>query len=44
MDDILNGNMFHVHHGDAITHMATMPDACMDFREMNGDVLLSEFA
>lgn len=28
--DILNGQPWHVHHGDAIPHMATLPPACMD--------------
>lgn len=29
-DDILNGHEFHVHHGDTIPHMATLPAACFD--------------
>jgi DNA modification methylase len=28
--DILNGRRWHVHHGDSIEHMATLPDACVD--------------
>lgn len=30
MADILNGERFHVAHEDCITHMATMPPACVD--------------
>ena len=30
MSDILDGELFHVHHGDAITHMAELPPACFD--------------
>jgi DNA modification methylase len=29
--DVLNGEQFHVAHADCIEHMATLPDACMDF-------------
>jgi len=29
--DILNGKRWHIHHGDCIEHMATLPDACIDF-------------
>lgn len=28
--DILNGKEWHVHHGDCIEHMNTMPDECID--------------
>lgn len=28
--DILSGEKWHVHHGDCIPHMASLPDACMD--------------
>jgi hypothetical protein len=28
--DILNGQPWHIHHGDCIPHMASLPDACMD--------------
>lgn len=31
MDDILQGKKWHVHRGDCIEHMATLPDACVDF-------------
>jgi len=31
MSDILNGKRWKLHHGDCIEHMATLPDACMDF-------------
>ncbi len=31
MTDILDGKNWHVHHGDCIQHMATMPTACVDF-------------
>ena len=31
MSDILNGERWHLHHGDCITHMSELPDACMDF-------------
>ena len=27
----LNQNEWHIHHGDCIEHMATLPDACFDF-------------
>jgi len=30
MSDILNGNEWHIHEGDCITHMAELPDACFD--------------
>ena len=30
MRDILNGQKWHVHHGDCIDHMAEMPEACID--------------
>lgn len=30
MLDILKGKDWHVHHGDCVEHMATLPDACMD--------------
>lgn len=30
MADILNGEQWHMHHGDCIEHMATLPAACMD--------------
>ena len=30
MDDVLNGKQWHLHHGDCIEHMATLPPACMD--------------
>ena len=30
MSDILEGKKWHVHHGDCIEHMATMPSACVD--------------
>ncbi len=30
MTDILNGKQWHVHLGDCIEHMATLPPACMD--------------
>jgi DNA modification methylase len=30
LPDILNGQPYHVHHGDAIPHMATLPPACFD--------------
>jgi hypothetical protein len=29
--DLLDGRLWHVEHEDCITHMATLPDACMDF-------------
>lgn len=29
--DILSGQQWHLHHGDCIEHMATLPDACFDF-------------
>lgn len=29
--DVLNGQRWHIHEGDCIPHMATLPDACMDF-------------
>lgn len=29
--DLLNGQEWHLHHGDCIEHMATLPDACFDF-------------
>lgn len=29
--DILNGKQSHIHEGDCIEHMATLPDACVDF-------------
>lgn len=29
--DILNGKQWHIHHGDCIEHMATMPRQCVDF-------------
>lgn len=29
--DLLNGKTWHIHHGDCIVHMATMPPACVDF-------------
>jgi DNA modification methylase len=28
--DVLNGQQFHIHHGDCIEQMATLPDACFD--------------
>lgn len=32
MNTLLPDNQeFHIHHGDCIPHMATMPDACVDF-------------
>lgn len=31
MTDILNGSEWHVHHGDCIEHMATLPPAVFDF-------------
>ena len=31
MDDILNGDQWHIHHGDCIPHMAELPEACFDF-------------
>ncbi len=31
MSSLLQGSEFHIHHGDCITHMATMPPACVDF-------------
>lgn len=31
MKDILRGKNWRIHHGDAITHMATLPAACFDF-------------
>jgi hypothetical protein len=31
MTDILHGQKWHVEHADCIEHMATMPDACVDF-------------
>jgi DNA modification methylase len=31
MDDILQGKKWYVHRGDCIEHMATLPDACVDF-------------
>lgn len=30
MADVLNGKQWHLHHGDCIEHMATLPPACMD--------------
>jgi len=30
MDSILNGSDYHVHKGDCIVHMETMPEACVD--------------
>jgi DNA modification methylase len=30
MSGILNGNKWHIHHGDCIEHMATLPDAVFD--------------
>lgn len=30
-NDILNGDEYHIHHGDCIEHMAEMPPACVDF-------------
>lgn len=30
MSDILNGQQYHLHLGDCIKHMATLPPACMD--------------
>ena len=30
MTDILNGKPWHIHHGDCIEHMATMPPSCVD--------------
>jgi DNA modification methylase len=29
--DLLNDKTWHIHHGDCIEHMATMPPACIDF-------------
>lgn len=29
--DLLNDKAWHIHHGDCIEHMATMPPACIDF-------------
>lgn len=29
-DDILEGEQWHIHHGDCIPHMAELPDACVD--------------
>lgn len=29
--DLLGGQEWHVHHGDCIEHMATLPEACIDF-------------
>jgi len=31
MCDLLNGSEWHIEHGDCIEHMATLPDACVDF-------------
>ena len=28
--DVLNGQQFHIHHGDCITHMSDLPDAVFD--------------
>src|SRR5579863_3978100 len=30
-NDILGDSLYHVHLGDTIPHMATLPDACFDF-------------
>jgi DNA modification methylase len=30
VSDVLDGQQWHVHHGDCIEHMATLPDACFD--------------
>jgi len=30
-DNMLNGDNWAIHFGDCITHMSTLPDACMDF-------------
>jgi DNA modification methylase len=31
MNDLLNGQEWHIHHGDCVEYMHTMPDACIDF-------------